>query len=101
MDSSLLVVGLSLDPGARWKAPHGVLAALIIDENSCTERQGWKPPVELEGVHAKALVHPWSVRQEGSQASLKDQTKVEEVVFHSLCFHTILLCYGVVATGHT
>ena len=60
------------------------LSCLIIAEDEDGEGDGWDPPVEVERVHPQALVHPRSVGEEGGQAGLEEETKVEEMILHSL-----------------
>ena len=78
-----LVVGLSLDPSARVVA-EDPLAALVEHEDEDGEGYGHEPPVDLQRVHLQSLVHARSVREEGSQAGLKDQSEVEYLKMVSL-----------------
>jgi len=78
-----LIISLPLDPSARI-APQNKFAALVVDEDQDGERNGRKPPVEFEWVHAETLVHAGCVREESSQGRFEEDAKVEDVVAHSL-----------------
>jgi len=79
-----LVVSLPFDPVAPGQCPEQELPGLIIAEDEHREGDGREPPSELQWVHPKTFVHAWSIAQEGSQAGLKDKTKVQEPVLHAL-----------------
>jgi len=57
---SFLIVGFILYPTTRIPAENES-AALVIDEDEGGEGQSWEPPIELQRVHSKTLVHPWGV----------------------------------------
>jgi len=78
-----LIVCFPFDPSARI-ATDDKLARLVVDEDEDRERNGRQPPVELEWVHAQALVHARSVGEEGGQSRFEEDAKVEDVVAHSL-----------------
>ena len=78
-----LIICLLFNPSARIVA-QDPFPDLIKDENENGEGNSWEPPVDLKRVHLEALVHAWSVGEEGSKASLKDETKVEDPVGHAL-----------------
>jgi len=83
-----LVVGLLLHPASR-ASPEDPLPAFIKDEYEDGEGDAGDPPVDLQWVHLEALVHAWSVGQEGSQACLTDQAKVHGLVGHALLKHRV------------
>ena len=72
--------------------PDDVFSDFIKHEDEDGEGKGWKPPVDLEWVHLQHLVHTRSVGQEGSKTSLKDQSKVEDVIPHTLVEDRVLPC---------
>ena len=82
-----LVIGFTFNPAARWEVSHSVLAAFIIDKNGSWEGQSREPPVEFQGVHSQTFVHARCVGGEGSKASLKDKTKIKEIIIHALLHH--------------
>jgi len=80
-----LVVGLSLDPASGVVA-EDPLAALVEHEDEDGEGYRHEPPVDLQRVHLQALVHARGVGQEGCQAGLKDETKVEDLMKDQISF---------------
>ena len=85
-----LIVGLPFQPIARAEAAEQELPALVIDKDEDGERDGWEPPSEVEGIHAKTLVHSRGVAEEGSQSSFKEYAKVHHPVLHSLLEDRVL-----------
>ena len=81
---NFLVVGFTFNPVARGQTSEQKLPAFIIDKDDEGEWQGRQPPVDLQGVHPKTLVHARSVGQESGQSSLEEETKVEDPVGHAL-----------------
>ena len=79
----LLVVGLPLHKSSGVPA-QDELPRLVVDEDDEGEGEGGQPPVEVQRVHPQPLVHAGAVGEEGGQAGLEDQAKVEEPVLHAL-----------------
>ena len=79
-----LVVGFSFHPVSSRKTTEQCFPDLIIDKDESREWKGWQPPPELERVHSETLVHSRSVGKEGSQSSLKENTKIQDPVIHAL-----------------
>ena len=87
-----LVVGLPLDPGSGTVPSQQILSALIVDEDKKREGHGWDPPVDVERVHPQSLVHARGVGEEGSEDGLEAETKVHEVILHTLLEDGVLPC---------
>ena len=85
-----LVVSLPLDPRSGSVATEESLPALVIDEDEKGEGEGGKPPVDVQRVHPKTLVHARGVGQESGQNGLEYEAKVHEVVLHPLLEHGVL-----------
>ena len=81
---SKLVISFPFDPVAGWQTSEQIFSGLIITENEQRKGNSWQPPVDLQGVHPKTLIHAWSVRQEDSQECFKEKSKVHNPILHAL-----------------
>ena len=57
----ILVVSFLCNPALKTSASKDCLSGLIVAEDKDREWKSWNPPVDLEGVHAKTLVHAGSI----------------------------------------
>ena len=73
-----LVIGFLFDPPSRV-VPQDPFANLVEDEDDNGEGQPRNPPVDLQRVHFQTLVHARGVGQDGSQAGLEEEAKVEHL----------------------
>ena len=73
-----LVIGFLFDPPSRV-VPQDPFANLVEDEDDNGEGQPRNPPVDLQRVHFQTLVHARGVGQDGGQAGLEEEAKVEHL----------------------
>ena len=73
------VVCFLFNPSSRI-SPQDEFSYLIVNKNQNRKRNGWKPPIELQGVHAQTLVHAWSVAKKSCKGSLKAKSKIKHVI---------------------
>ena len=83
MLNRILIIRLLLHPSSGV-SPQQSLPDLVIDEDGQREGHGGQPPGGLQGVHPQTLVHARGVGEEGGQEGLEAETKVHEVILHTL-----------------